>query len=98
MNIYYQSNTKKSGKSILITIAIVIGIIALIIFGAVRGSNYKYSSSTTSNHCNYAYDKVTGEYHEMDCEHDYDYLDDLYDDYDRYDDYDYRDYDYDYDY
>lgn len=55
--------------------------------------------------CSYLQDSVTGEFHEMECEDDYNHVDTLSDDYeqdynnyDNYNDEDYNQYDDDYDY
>lgn len=86
---YDKMSEKKLYKGIIIT-AIIIGLVILLGL-ATTGSNDKSSFATyTSNKCSYATDRY-GVEHEMECEHDYDYLDGGYYG-DRYDDYDYCDF------
>lgn len=91
-------NNEKKSSSGGIIFGVIIAIIAIIIVaGAMSGSSN--GTSSRSHKCSYDYDKVTGEYHEMTCDDDYEY-DYLNDDYgDKWDDYDPGDSDYyDYDY
>ena len=102
----YYSDSLKRQVGFYIIIAIIIGLAVLIIFVTLSNNSNRYKSNNNSmSKCSYLQDNVTGEFHEMECEDDYNHVDTLSDDYDQdynnydnYSDEDYNQYDDDYDY
>ena len=88
----YCFNSFKKQVGLYVIVAITIGLAVLIIFVMMNNSNRYKSSNNSMSKCSYLQDSVTGEFHEMECEDDYNYVDTLGDDYDqnynKYDNYD----------